>query len=76
MQLQPPPDADQLTQLALQQRPDLQALNYDQQAAVKFSRAQRDQMLPNIMRREPWEACRYAPQRTTSRIGGAASAST
>jgi len=45
---QPPPDADQLIQLALQQRPDLQALNYDQQAAVRFSRAQRDQKLPSI----------------------------
>jgi outer membrane protein len=44
----PPPDADQLTQLALGQRPDLQALNYSQQAAVKFSHAQRDQMLPTI----------------------------
>ena len=47
--MQPPtPDADQLTQLALGQRPDLQALNYSQQAAVKFSHAQRDQMLPTI----------------------------
>jgi outer membrane protein len=44
----PPMDAVQLTQLALQQRPDLQALNYNQQAEVKFSRAQRDQMLPSI----------------------------
>jgi outer membrane protein len=44
----PPQDAEQLTQLALQQRPDLQALNYSQQAAVKFSHAQRDQMLPSI----------------------------
>jgi outer membrane protein len=44
----PPPDADQLTQLALQQRPDLQALNFSQQSAVKFSRAQRDQLLPTI----------------------------
>ena len=44
----PPPDADQLLQLALQQRPDLQALNYSQQAAVKFSHAQRDQLLPSI----------------------------
>ena len=26
----------------------MQALNYDQQAAVKFSRAQRDQKLPTI----------------------------
>lgn len=47
--LQPPPsDADQLLQLALQQRPDLQALNYNQQAAAKFSHAQRDQLLPTI----------------------------
>ena len=44
----PPPDVDQLTQLALQQRPDLQALNLRQQSAVKFSHAQRDQMLPSI----------------------------
>ncbi|MGC1296141.1 MAG: TolC family protein [Alloacidobacterium sp.] len=44
----PPPDADQLVQLGLQQRPDLQALNYSQQSAVKFSRAQRDQMFPTI----------------------------
>jgi outer membrane protein len=44
----PPPDADQLLQLAFQQRPDLQAVTYSQQAAVKFSHAQRDQMLPSI----------------------------
>ena len=44
----PPTDADQLLQLAFQQRPDLQALTYSQQAAVKFSHAQRDQMLPTI----------------------------
>ena len=44
----PPPDPEQLTQLGLQQRPDLQALNYDQQAAVKFSHAERNQMLPTI----------------------------
>ena len=47
--LRPPPtDAEQLVQLGLQQRPDLQALNLSQQAAVKFSHAQRDQMLPSI----------------------------
>lgn len=46
---QPPPaDPDQLIQLGLQQRPDLQQLNYSQQSAVKFSRAQRDQMFPSI----------------------------
>jgi len=44
----PPADADQLLQVAFQQRPDLQALQYDQQAAVKFSRAQHDQFLPSI----------------------------
>ena len=44
----PPPDPEQLTQVALQQRPDLQALNYGQQADVKFSHAQRDQLLPSI----------------------------
>jgi outer membrane protein len=44
----PPPDVERLTQLALQQRPDLQALNLRQQSAVKFSHAQRDQMLPSI----------------------------
>jgi outer membrane protein len=44
----PSPDENQLLQLALQQRPDLEALNYNQQAAVKFSHAQRDQLLPTI----------------------------
>ena len=44
----PPPDAEPLIQLALRQRPDLQALNYDQQAAVKFSHAQHDQIFPSI----------------------------
>lgn len=47
--LQPPsPDSDQLIKLALVQRPDLQALNFHQQAATKFSRAQHDQLLPTI----------------------------
>ena len=36
----PPPDIDVLTNLALQQRPDLQALTYNQMAAEKFRRAQ------------------------------------
>jgi outer membrane protein len=44
----PPTDPDQLLQLALKQRPDLQALSYSQQAAVKFSHAERDQKLPTI----------------------------
>jgi outer membrane protein len=44
----PPPQYDALVQQALTQRPDLQALNYDQQSAQKFARAERDQMLPTI----------------------------
>jgi outer membrane protein len=48
-QLPPPsPDVDVLINTAIQQRPDLQALNYDQLAAEKFRRAQRDQLLPTI----------------------------
>jgi outer membrane protein len=44
----PPPDVDVLTNLALQQRPDLQALTYNQQSAEKFRVAQRDQLFPTI----------------------------
>jgi outer membrane protein len=44
----PSQDVEGLINAALQQRPDLQALTYDQQAAEKFRRAQRDQMLPTI----------------------------
>jgi outer membrane protein len=44
----PPPDVDVLIRTALKQRPDLQALTYDQQASEKFRRAQRDQLLPTI----------------------------
>ncbi len=44
----PPPDVDVLINTAMQQRPDLQAFTYNQQAAEKFRRAQRDQLLPTI----------------------------
>jgi outer membrane protein len=44
----PPPDVDALIATALQQRPDLQALTYNQQAAEKFRLAQRDQLFPTI----------------------------
>jgi outer membrane protein len=44
----PPPDVDALINVALQQRPDLQAFSYNQQAAEKFHRAQRDQLFPTI----------------------------
>jgi outer membrane protein len=44
----PPPDVDILIDTALQQRPDLQALTFSQQAAEKIRRAQRDQFFPTI----------------------------
>lgn len=44
----PPPDIDVLIKTAILQRPDLQALTYDQQAADRFRRAQRDQLFPTI----------------------------
>ena len=44
----PPTDVDGLIRTAFQQRPDLQAFNYEQQAAEKFSRAQRDLLFPTI----------------------------
>ncbi len=44
----PPPSADPLIQQALQQRPDLQALNFDQQSSQKYARAEWEQMLPSI----------------------------
>ena len=44
----PPPDVDVLTDIALKQRPDLLALTYNQMAAEKFRRAQRDLLLPSI----------------------------
>jgi outer membrane protein len=44
----PPQDINVLLGTALQQRPDLQALTYGQQAAEKFRRAQRDQLFPTV----------------------------
>ena len=44
----PPLSPEPLVQEALQQRPDLQALNFDQQSSQKFARAQWEQMLPSI----------------------------
>ena len=44
----PPPTYDVLVQQALQQRPDLQALNYDEQSSLKYARAEWQQMLPSI----------------------------
>jgi outer membrane protein len=34
--------------MALKQRPDLMALDYDQQAAKKYGRAEREQLLPTL----------------------------
>lgn len=45
---QPPPDLEKLIEQSFQERPDLLATMYSQQAAVKFSHAQRDQLFPNI----------------------------
>ena len=44
----PPTEVDGLIRTAFQQRPDLQAFNYEQQAADKLRRAQRDQLFPTI----------------------------
>jgi len=44
----PPTDVDALIRTAFQQRPDLQALTFDQQAAERFRKAQRDQLFPTI----------------------------
>jgi outer membrane protein len=44
----PPPDEQTLLDLAVKQRPDLQSLDLTRQSQEKFSRAQRDQMLPTV----------------------------
>jgi outer membrane protein len=44
----PPTDVVGLISAAFQQRPDLQALTYEQQASEKFHRAQRAQLFPTI----------------------------
>jgi len=44
----PPTDVDGLIRTAFQQRPDLQASTYEQQAAEKFRRAERDQLFPVV----------------------------
>jgi outer membrane protein len=43
-----PPDADALIAQAFQNRPDLESLRFSEQAANKFRKAQRDQLLPTI----------------------------
>ena len=42
------PNADALVAAAIQNRPDLQSLGFSEQAAQKFSKAQRDQKLPTV----------------------------
>ncbi len=44
----PPPDVDVLTQMALKQRPDLQALDHTRDSEEKYSRFQSDQRLPTL----------------------------
>lgn len=43
-----PPDVTPLIALAIQNRPDLQSLQWSEQAARKYSRAQHEQLLPTI----------------------------
>jgi outer membrane protein len=43
-----PPDANTLITQAIQNRPDLQSLRFNEQAARKFSKAQHEQLLPTI----------------------------
>jgi outer membrane protein len=43
-----PPDADALIAEAIQNRPDLQSLKFNEQAAQKFSKAQHEQLLPTF----------------------------
>ncbi|WP_353070690.1 TolC family protein [Tunturiibacter gelidoferens] len=43
-----PPDPDVLIADAIQNRPDLQSLKFNEQAAQKFSKAQHEQLLPTI----------------------------
>lgn len=43
-----PPNADLAIHDALQNRPDLQSLHYSEQAAQRFSVAQREQLLPTV----------------------------
>ncbi len=43
-----PPDPDVLIAQAIQNRPDLQSLKFNEQAAQKFSKAQHEQLLPTF----------------------------
>ncbi len=43
-----PPDPDTLVAQAIQNRPDLQSLRLSEEAALKFSKAQREQLLPTF----------------------------
>jgi outer membrane protein len=43
-----PPDSDALIAQAIRNRPDLESLEYSEQAAQKFSKAQHEQVLPTI----------------------------
>lgn len=59
-----PPSIDQVVTDALQSRPDLQSLHFSEQAAQKFSVAQREQLLPSIQALgvvgyTPWGSSQY-----------------
>jgi outer membrane protein len=44
----PPPDATQMVQIALRQRPDLLELGFERDSALKFARAEKDLNYPTI----------------------------
>jgi outer membrane protein len=72
----PPSDEQTLLDLAVKQRPDLQALDLTRQSQEKFSRAQHDQMLQPS---PPWEPSGQPPCASVSitfPVGTAPSAQT
>ncbi len=71
----PPPDLDILTQMALKQRPDLQALAETRDAQQKLSRAQEEQKLPTLsalgtVGGDPVRSGRYFPSSWDGGIAG------
>jgi outer membrane protein len=72
----PPPDEQTLLDLAVKQRPDLQALDLTRQSQEKFNRARHDQMLPTLSALEPSGQPPCAPVSITFPVGTAPSAQT
>ena len=71
----PPPDIDVLTQLALSQRPDLQALGHVRDAERKLAHAQSEQRLPTVsalgtVGGSPIRSGRYFPSSWDGAVAG------